>query len=372
MFGSSWTTPPHPITLTLFLSPSLSPSIVSKLRETLLNRLSDTYSVSILTEQEFKSDYMFVNNNDPDSINTAPDSLEDDRFHLFYSDRIVLMQLIPLAVVYVLVFIYIAFSVRKITLVKSKVGLACVAVATIVFSFVMSLGFCVFFGLLPTLTGGDIFPYIFTLVGLENVLTITRSVTITAGDQEVHIRVAQGLSTEGTKITKNVCGVALMFMVGICTPVPAAFHEFCVIGLVCVICDFFLQLFFFVPVLSLDIRRLELNDLKSEPYPAASVPANGKLPDWTDRPRKTKIFRHRATHKILMISVFLYVCYVIYHSFMSSNGEKKNKKISMRGAIAVYSTRIINWVLSLEYLQPHHTVRSYTLYCYNLLCILNK
>ena len=360
MFGTSWTTPPHPITLTLFLSPSLSSAVVSQFRETILSQLSDSYSLSILTEQEFKTDYMFVNNDAPDSVEAgrvAPDSAEVERVHLFYSDKIVLMQLMPLAGLYVLVFIYIVFSVRKITLVKSKVGLACVAVATIVFSFVMSLGFCVFFNLLPTLTGGDIFPYIFTLVGLENVLTITRSVTITAGDQEVHIRVAQGLSMEGTKITKNVCGVALMFLVGIFTPVPAAFQEFCVIGLVCVICDFFLQLFFFVPVLSLDIRRLELADLKSASYPAPSTPVNGKLPDWTDRPRKTKIFRHRATHKILMISVFLYVCYVIYQSLWSPKGEKNNKKISMRGIIAVYSTRIINWFLSMEYLQPQSTVK---------------
>lgn len=348
MFGTSWTTPPHPITLTLFLDPSLSSTVVSKFREAIINELSQSYSVSIFTEKEFKSDYIFMKKTERENLF----GVEDERIHLFYSDKVNLLQLLPLAMLYVLVFIYIVISVRKITLVKSKVGLACVAVMTIVFSFVMSLGFCVFFDLLPTLTGSDIFPYIFTIVGLENVLTITRSVTITAGDQEVHIRIAQGLQTEGTKITKNVCGLALMFLVGICSPVPAAFHEFCVVGLVCVICDFFLQLFFFVPVLSLDIRRLELADLKSGPYPAPSIPINGKLPDWTDRPRKTKIFRHHAAHKILTLSVFLYVFYVIYHSVWSSNSEKNDKKLSLPGMIAVGSTRIINWILSMDYLQP--------------------
>ena len=355
MFGTSWTTPPHPITLTLFLDPSLSSTTVNLFREAIIKELSDDYSVSIFTEQEFKSDYIFMKKSERGDLF----GVEDERIHLFYSDKVNLLQLLPLAILYALVFIYIVISVRKITLVKSKVGLACVAVATIVFSFVMSLGFCVFFDLLPTLTGSDIFPYIFTIVGLENVLTITRSVTITAGDQEVHIRIAQGLQTEGTKITKNVCGLALMFLVGICSPVPAAFHEFCVVGLVCVICDFFLQLFFFVPVLSLDIRRLELADLKSGPYPAPSVPINGKLPDWNDRPRKTKIFRHHAAHKVLMLSVFLYVCYVIYHSIWSSNSEKSDKKLSMPGMIAVGSTRIINWILSMDYLQPISKVSCY-------------
>ena len=71
-----------------------------------------------------------------------------------------------------------------------QVGLACVAVLTLVFSFIMSLGFCAHFNLLRTVTAGDIFPYIFTLVGLENVLTITRSVTITPGDQDVNHRLA--------------------------------------------------------------------------------------------------------------------------------------------------------------------------------------
>ena len=187
-------------------------------------------------------------------------------------------------------------------------------------------------------------------------LTITRSVTITPGDQDVHIRIAQGLSTEGTRITKNVCGLAFLFVGGICSPVPAAFHEFCVVGLVCVICDFFLQLFFFVPVLSLDIRRLELADLKSGPYPASSVPVNGQLPDWTDRPRKTRIFRHRAVHKVFMLSVFLYVCFVIYDSIWARNSEKSDKKLSVPSMLALASTRIINWLLSADILQPKNTV----------------
>ena len=227
----------------------------------------------------------------------------------------------------------------------------------------MSLGFCIFFNLLPTLTGGDIFPYIFTLVGLENVLTIIRSVTITAGDQEVELRVAQGLRTEGSKISKNVFGLALLFLAGVCSPVPAAFHEFCLVGLVCVICDFFLQLFFFVPVLSLDIRRLELADLKNGPYPAPSTPLNGKLPDWTDRPRKTKIFRHRAAHKVLMLSLFLYVCYVVLHSIASSSKEKRTR-LSVPKILAVGSTRIINWILSFELLQPKTAVSVVLRFCF--------
>ena len=272
--------------------------------------LSQNYTTTSVTENEFNLDYAMI-----DSTNESEENSEC--VHIFFSNKISVVELIPLIILYTLVFIYIVISVRKITLVKSKIGLACTAVATIVFSFIMSIGFCASFNLLPTLSGSDIFPYIFTLIGLENVLTITRSVTITAGDRDTSIRIAQGLSKEGFRITKNMLGLAGMFVVGMLSPVPATFHEFCVVALVSIICDFFLQLFFFVPVLSLDIRRLELTDLKSGPYPAPSVPVNGKLLDWTDRPRKTRIFRYRTTHKILMLSVCMYVLYVLYHSLFT-------------------------------------------------------
>ena len=76
---------------------------------------------------------------------------------------------------------------------KSKAGLAISAVVTVVCSLLMSVSICTQFGLTPTLNGGEIFPYLVVIIGVENVLVITKSVVSTPVHLDVKIRVAQGL-----------------------------------------------------------------------------------------------------------------------------------------------------------------------------------
>jgi hypothetical protein len=150
------------------------------------------------------------------------------------------------------------FSVRKIELVKSKVGMAFSAVVTVLASLSMSIGLCFFFGLTLTLTGKEIFPYLVVIVGLENILVLTKSVVSTATHLDVKIRVAQGLSREGWSITKNLLIEVTILTVGLFTFVPAI-QEFCIFAVVGLLSDFFLQMLFFSTVLAIDIRRMELS-----------------------------------------------------------------------------------------------------------------
>ena len=78
------------------------------------------------------------------------------------------------------------------------------AVATALASLLMSAGLCFFFGLTLTLTGREMFPYLVIVVGLENVLVLTKSILSTPAHLDVKIRVAQGLSKEGWSITNNL------------------------------------------------------------------------------------------------------------------------------------------------------------------------
>ncbi|KAL7977833.1 hypothetical protein Chor_010785 [Crotalus horridus] len=80
----------------------------------------------------------------------------------------------------------------KIDMVKSKWGLALAAVVTVLSSLLMSVGLCTLFGLTPTLNGGEIFPYLVVVIGIENVLVLTKSVVSTPVDLEVKLRIAQG------------------------------------------------------------------------------------------------------------------------------------------------------------------------------------
>ncbi|XP_070247239.1 sterol regulatory element-binding protein cleavage-activating protein [Myotis yumanensis] len=191
--------------------------------------------------------------------------------HVHFKEEIGVAELIPLVTTYIILFAYIYFSTRKIDMVKSKWGLALAAVVTVLSSLLMSVGLCTLFGLTPTLNGGEIFPYLVVVIGLENVLVLTKSVVSTPVDLEVKLRIAQGLSCEGWSIMKNMATELGIILIGYFTLVPAI-QEFCLFAVVGLVSDFFLQMLFFTTVLSIDIRRMELADLNKRLPPEACLP----------------------------------------------------------------------------------------------------
>lgn len=192
--------------------------------------------------------------------------------HVHFKEEIGVAELIPLVTTYIILFAYIYFSTRKIDMVKSKWGLALAAVVTVLSSLLMSVGLCTLFGLTPTLNGGEIFPYLVVVIGLENVLVLTKSVVSTPVDLEVKLRIAQGLSCEGWSIMKNMATELGIILIGYFTLVPAI-QEFCLFAVVGLVSDFFLQMLFFTTVLSIDIRRMELADLNKRLPPEACLPS---------------------------------------------------------------------------------------------------
>ncbi|NXO44406.1 SCAP protein, partial [Locustella ochotensis] len=201
---------------------------------------------------------------------------EESVVHVHFKEEIGIAELIPLVTTYIILFAYIYFSTRKIDMVKSKWGLALAAVVTVLSSLLMSVGLCTLFGLTPTLNGGEIFPYLVVVIGLENVLVLTKSVVSTPVDLEVKLRIAQGLSNESWSIMKNMATELGIILIGYFTLVPAI-QEFCLFAVVGLVSDFFLQMLFFTTVLSIDIRRMEVGTGaawpgRGERSPRASLP----------------------------------------------------------------------------------------------------
>ncbi|XP_032876249.1 sterol regulatory element-binding protein cleavage-activating protein [Amblyraja radiata] len=220
---------------------------------------------------------------------------EDQIVHVHFKEEIGIAELIPLVTTYIILFAYIYFSTRKIDMVKSKWGLALAAVATVLSSLLMSVGLCTLFGLTPTLNGGEIFPYLVVVIGLENVLVLTKSVVSTPVDLEVKLRIAQGLSNESWSIMKNMATELVIILIGYFTLVPAI-QEFCLFAVVGLVSDFFLQMCFFTTVLSIDIRRMELADLNKR-LPAEAVQEISdqmRLPRSKSVPRQKRYERQAA------------------------------------------------------------------------------
>lgn len=192
----------------------------------------------------------------------------NDTVLITYPGEINYFELVPLLLAFVLMFFYYYFSVRKIELIKSKVWMAFTVILTVFFSLTMTMGICFFFGLTLSFQDGKaIFPYLAIIVGLENVLVLTKSVVSTPLHLDVKIRNAKGLSKEGWSITKNLLLEITILTFGLFTFVPAI-QEFCIFAIVGLLTDFFLQMTFFSTILSLDISRSEgsINEKSSQSF----------------------------------------------------------------------------------------------------------
>ncbi|XP_060103882.1 sterol regulatory element-binding protein cleavage-activating protein [Heteronotia binoei] len=223
---------------------------------------------------------------------------EEQMVHVHFKEEIGIAELIPLVTTYIILFAYIYFSTRKIDLVKSKWGLALAAVVTVLSSLLMSVGLCTLFGLTPTLNGGEIFPYLVVVIGLENVLVLTKSVVSTPVDLEVKLRIAQGLSNESWSIMKNMATELGIILIGYFTLVPAI-QEFCLFAVVGLVSDFFLQMLFFTTVLSIDIRRMELADLNRR-LPAEACMPPAKPASRSQRHERQPPLRPATPHTITL------------------------------------------------------------------------
>ncbi|NWR81366.1 SCAP protein, partial [Centropus unirufus] len=144
--------------------------------------------------------------------------------------------------------VFAFFLPGKIDMVKSKWGLALAAVVTVLSSLLMSVGLCTLFGLTPTLNGGGT-QFFFAVLMFVYQSTVSSHITWGV--------LSPGLSNESWSIMKNMATELGIILIGYFTLVPAI-QEFCLFAVVGLVSDFFLQMFFFTTVLSIDIRRMEV------------------------------------------------------------------------------------------------------------------
>uniref|UniRef100_A0A182SA56 Sterol regulatory element-binding protein cleavage-activating protein n=1 Tax=Anopheles maculatus TaxID=74869 RepID=A0A182SA56_9DIPT len=221
-----------------------NPAFIDSLKEKLVRAYP-------LHQKEHTSDTNVPAAPDGQSVHT-----QQSIMYIFYPGEFNWKEVLPQCIAFCVLFIYVYFSVRKIEAIRSRIMLASCAVLTVLGSLLMSLGLCFFFGLTISFQSKGVYPYLVILVGLENVLVITKSVLTTDNNLDVKIRVAQGLSREGWSITKNLLTEITILTGGLATFVPVI-QEFCIFAMVGLVSDFLLQMLFFATVLALDIKRVE-------------------------------------------------------------------------------------------------------------------
>ncbi|KAF5331101.1 hypothetical protein D9619_006037 [Psilocybe cf. subviscida] len=155
---------------------------------------------------------------------------------------------------------YVVWAGHKMDRVHSRLGVTFTALVEIAVSTITSLSVCALFGFKITMVPWELLPIVIVFVGAENMFNLIDAIGKTSVTLSVKQRIGEGLSRAGTSNTLKVVsynailGVIAVFTVG-------AVRQFCVFAIVVLVAHWSLAHSFFIAVLSIDIARLELEEL---------------------------------------------------------------------------------------------------------------
>ncbi|KAG2187385.1 hypothetical protein INT44_005071 [Umbelopsis vinacea] len=165
-----------------------------------------------------------------------------------------------LLITYGIIFTIVAVAFGNVQLVKSKYGLALAAVFETVACLSATLGIFTLAGLSFAHVPFYIIPLVIIIATIENVFVVTNAMLHSGCDMPIKEKVGRGLEALGFAITATLLAELSILVVGSHTGLQAV-KEFCQFTAIALVIDYILQLTFFVSVLSVDIRRVELTDL---------------------------------------------------------------------------------------------------------------
>ncbi|TFK60004.1 hypothetical protein BDN72DRAFT_965883 [Pluteus cervinus] len=236
-------------------------------------------------------------------------------------------------IAYIGFFAYVTWSMRHMDKVHSRVGLTFTALVEIAVSTITSLSVCALVGFKITMVPWELLPIVIVFVGAENMFNLVYAVSKTHVTLSVKQRIAEGLSVAGTSNTFKVVsyncilGVIAVFSVG-------AIRQFCAFAIVVLVAHWFLAHTFFLAVLSIDLQRLELDELLRHASLAPAVPqfndsTKQKPPKsgWRRLVKTTQnILRSRATTNISLLMLLAITATLYYATYTASTSERPNPK----------------------------------------------
>lgn len=164
-----------------------------------------------------------------------------------------------LSLAYVLTFSYFVLSLSKIRAVKSKIGLMVTVVVQIAMAIVSSLTVCALFGIDLSRIPRASYPLVLMAMSLENVFRLINAVILTPADHSTSSRIGCAFGSTGHIALASVIQ-NLLILWGLSTVVVSGVSAFCTFAAIAILFDFFYLSTFFLSVLSVDVRRTELND----------------------------------------------------------------------------------------------------------------
>jgi len=198
---------------------------------------------------------------------------------------------------YLLLLLFIFRELVQMRRLHTRFGMVFTGSVQLVIDLILSLSLCALLGIRLTAVPWSILPFIIVLVGGETMLFVIRTITNTPLSLTVHARVAYGLSQVAGPITVSAAiDVVMLCLFGYFVRLEAV-KQFVVFTICALIADYFMQMTFFVTVLSIDIQRLELAEVLMQ---GARVPSVAAAAEAADAPAKLLPYRpHSATAFLL-------------------------------------------------------------------------
>ncbi|KAJ6438697.1 hypothetical protein O9K51_09292 [Purpureocillium lavendulum] len=164
-----------------------------------------------------------------------------------------------LAIAYGLTCLYFLMSLSKLMAVKSKVGLMITITTQIVFSIMSSFTVCATFNIDLSRIPRAAYPVVILAMSLEHIFRLINAVILTPFEESVSNRIGQAFGqTAYTALASTAQNVLILAVLS--RLVSQGVSEFCVFAAIAIVFDFFYLCTFFLAVLSVDVRRMELGD----------------------------------------------------------------------------------------------------------------
>jgi hypothetical protein len=164
-----------------------------------------------------------------------------------------------LAIAYGCMAVYVLISLRRIKAFHSRFGLVVTAITQMTFSISASFTICGMLHINLAMVPRNAYPFIVLVIGLENMFRLINAVLAYPPTMATDLRIANALGDIGplSVVTAAQNLLILSILSAVLSPGIAAF---CAFAALATLFDVFFLLTFFVAVLNVDIRRLELQD----------------------------------------------------------------------------------------------------------------
>ncbi|WFD36995.1 hypothetical protein MCUN1_003887 [Malassezia cuniculi] len=206
------------------------------------------------------------------------------------------------AVGYLLLLVYIFRGLVQMRRLHSRFGIAFTGAAQLMLDMIMSLSLCALLGIQLNAVPWALLPFVIVVVGSESMLYMIRTITNTPLSLTVHSRIAYGLSQVAEPITLTVVSdIVIIALVCSLVRTPSVI-QFCAFVMCTLVVDYFMQMTFFVTVLSIDMQRLELAEVLVQGQPTAPIESHDTPPP---QPLTPPPSRPRGASSILMNGIAL-------------------------------------------------------------------